>query len=287
MRDLFRRPLRWVARYAASSYVAGVEATDAISVASHLAREGLRTTIGPWDGPGDAPEAVASSYEETLRAIGEAKLDCYLSVKVPSLDYNTALLDRSIGIARDHGIRVHFDSLSSETATPSLNLLELMLRDYTNLSCTLPSRWQRSIDDAERVIQLGVPVRLIKGQWADPKNPHINANESFLRLVDILAGRASQVAIATHDSLLARKALGALRRLGTTVELEQLYGLPIREAVAESLETPVRVYVPYGHAYLSYSLSAMKKRPVITWWLLRDFLLGVRKKISKRREMER
>jgi len=38
---------------------------------------------------------------------------------------------------------------------------------------------------------------------------------------------------------------------------------------------PVRVYVPYGHAFLIYA-SAQVRRPVILLWLMRDALLRSR-----------
>lgn len=280
MRTLMIRILRWVIRYAASSYIAGLETKDAIRVCRHIAENGSRSTICPWDGPHDVPEAVALSYKEAINSIADEKLDCYLSIKVPSLAYDLKLVTELVIIARDHGIRIHFDSLAPDTATASIALLQKTLKIYHNVSYTLPSRWRRSIVDAERMVDLGIPVRLVKGQWPDPSEPNIDAGSNFLNLVDILAGRASLVAIATHDAQLARESLTRLKRAGTACELEQLYGLPMRDSVARSLGIPVRVYIPYGYAYLSYSLSAVRKRPIILAWLLKDFLAGVKKRLT-------
>lgn len=276
-RNLMIGMRRWVTRYAASSYIAGLEARDAIRVGRRIAKSGFRSTIGPWDGPHDAPESVAASYKEAIDSLIDEEFDCYLSVKVPSLAYDFTRLNSLVTIARDHSIRIHFDSLAPDTATPCMNLFHEMAEVYQNISYTLPSRWRRSVADAERIIDLGVPVRLIKGQWADPAEPNIDARASFLSLVDVLAGRASCVAIATHDTQLAREALTRLKGKGTVCELEQLYGLPMRDGVAKSLGIPLRIYIPYGHAYLAYSLSAIRKRPIIVAWLFRDLLTGIMK----------
>ena len=35
-------------------------------------------------------------------------------------------------------------------------------------------------------------------------------------------------------------------------------------------------YVPYGHAWLPYSLSQARRHPSLFWWTVRDWLLGWR-----------
>ena len=283
MRALIIKPLQWVAKYAAASYIAGSEAEDAIRVCRQIAERGLSSAIGPWDGPHDSPEYVVSTYKSALKSIKAENLDCYLSIKVPSMKYDFESMRELVEIARGKGIRVHFDSLAPNTASPSLSLLEKTSEIYRKVSYTLPSRWRRSITDAEKIIDFGIPVRIIKGQWSDPGEPNIDPRSNFLYLVDILAGRAAQVAIATHDIALAKESLTRLKVLGTACELEQLYGLPMRiDSVAKPLGVPVRIYVPYGYAYLSYALSAMRKRPIILVWLLKDFLAGIRKTIRER-----
>jgi proline dehydrogenase len=278
MRTLITGTLNWIAKYAAASYIAGPEVADAIRVCKQLAEHGRSSTICPWDGPHDSREHVFTTYEAALTSIIDENIDSYLSIKVPSIGYNFELLTELIDIARGHGVRIHFDSLAPETASPSLLLLERASKKYHKLSCTLPSRWGRSIADAKKIIDLGVAVRVVKGQWTDPVETNRDAGSNFLKLIDILAGRASQVAVATHDTELAKESITRLQASGTVCELEQLYGLPMRvDSVAKPLGVPVRVYVPYGYAYLSYAISAMRKRPIILAWLLRDFLLGIKK----------
>ena len=280
MRSFMISTFHRVAKYAAASYIAGPEVKDAIRVCRQVAEHGLRSTICPWDGPDDPPEKVVSTYKAALHSIGDENLDCYLSIKAPSMKYNFENMEELVEIARGHGVRIHFDSLAPDTASLSMALLEKTLQIYSNISYTLPSRWQRSVADAEKLIDLNIPVRLVKGQWPDPAEPNIDPRANFLNLVDVLAGRASYVAIATHDTWLAKESLIRLKASETVCELEQLYGLPMRiHSVAKPLDVPARVYIPYGYAYLSYSLSAMRKRPIILAWLLKDFLAGIKKTI--------
>lgn len=272
------RPLHWATKYAAASYIAGPDLQDAVRVCNKNTENGFSSTICPWDSPHDSPDYVASTYKQALNAIIEGNLDCYLSIKVPSLNYDLSHIVELVEIAREKGVRLHFDSLAPDTASSSMTLLEKITEKYRYIGYTLPSSWRRSIFDVEKIVALKVPVRIVKGQWPDPETPSLDSSENFLNLVDALAGRASHVGIATHDILLARKALSRLKANGTSCELEQLYGLPMRiDTVAKPLDIPVRVYTPYGHAYLSYALSAIRKRPIILGWLIKDFLRGMTK----------
>ena len=275
MRDKITKSLSKFVQRIGPKYIAGPAVEDAIRVSRQIHRCGWSSTICPWDSPHESPTVVASRYRKALHAIGAGMGDCYLSIKVPSLNYDFDVLKELLEIACQHNTRIHLDSLGPDTASASFAFLEKALKTYSNLGCTLPSRWRRSLADAEVAIQLGLPVRVVKGQWPDPTHPDDDSRASYLALVDVLSGRAASVGIATHDVKLAVASIVKLKNTATRCELEQLYGLPLRIAqVATPLRTNVRVYIPYGHAYLPYALSEIRKRPVVVGWLLRDALFN-------------
>jgi proline dehydrogenase len=123
-------------------------------------------------------------------------------------------------------------------------------------------------------VDQGFSVRVVKGQWPDPEAPKHDQRTGYLEVVRRLAGRARHVAVASHDLQTARQALDILLTANTSTSLELLYGLPSRRQIelASSFGVPVRIYVPYGSAYLPYCLAQMKRNPRIAWWLLRDAL---------------
>jgi len=259
----------------APQYIAGPKIEDAIRMCHRINQRGWRSTICPWDGPNDQPEWIASGYQQALQTLGREQLDSYLSIKVPSLKYDFGRLKELLDIASQHKTRIHFDSLGPDSASPSFGLLEKAAAHYKYLGCTLPSCWKRSAVDADKAIELGVAVRVVKGQWPDPNHPGVDPRDGFLKLINILAGKASMVAVASHDAPLATESLVTLLRAGTPCELEQLFGLPLRiDRVAKPLGITARIYVPYGNAYLPYALSEIRKRPVILSWLLKDLLTG-------------
>jgi proline dehydrogenase len=142
--------------------------------------------------------------------------------------------------------------------------------------CVLPGRWRRSLEDAGRAIDLGLIVRVVKGQSPDPAEPDRDAAAGYLDVVRALAGRARAVRVASHDPAVARAALALLKAANTPCELELLYGLPVGDmvALAREFEVPVRVYIAFGHAFLPYALASIRQRPSAIFRLLREAARG-------------
>jgi proline dehydrogenase len=279
MKRILRDAWQRLAAHAAKSYVAGPQLSDALGVARRAAKKGIGSTICFWNVKGDDPHAVADAYTAALKQLKEEALDAYLSVKAPALGFSKDLIARLGQAAGSAGMELHFDSLEPEHADQTFSLL-------VNLSprpgCTLPGRWQRSIADTDLAVKHALNVRVVKGEWVDPQHPDIDPALGFLRVVDRLVGSARKVAVATHRPELAREALGRLRASGTPCELELLYGLPLRGAmqVAREMDVPVRLYIPYGRAWLPYCMTQLRQKPHLLWWLARDACFARAKHLS-------
>jgi len=268
---------RWwspLARRAARAYVAGPALADALSACRHAGRSGLASAIGFWDPLGETPDDVARAYLGALDALGREAFDCYLSVKAPSLDFSSELLLELAERARARDVRVHFDALGPESVDRTFDLIEAALGRHRRLGCTLPGRWRRSLRDAARAAELGLAVRVVKGEFPDEDGAELDPRRGFLAVVDRLAGRARFVAVATHDAALARLALERLLSTGTPCEAELLFGLPSGDPrrVARGKGVAARLYVPYGLGALPYRLSEARRRPEVLWWVARDLV---------------
>ncbi len=265
-----------LARKAGQAYVSGPELDDALRNFRHLSGLGLRSTICYWNMPGDSPQEIADASIKAALALAAENLDGYLSIKLPPLKSDSRQLDRIMTEAASRGILVHFDAHGAETADATFSAIVRSMAIHRRLGCTLPGRWARSCSDAERAIDLGLHVRVVKGQWVDPANPDIDLAEGFLRVIDCLAGRARSVAVATHDPKVAREALQRLQSAGTACVLELLYGLPVSQAMklAQEMSVPVRIYIPFGYGWLPYSLGQARRNPHMLWWIVRDYLAG-------------
>jgi proline dehydrogenase len=272
-----------LAQRAARAYVVGPDLADAMKVCRSLDAKGSAATICAWNGEDDqAPDNAARCLNE-IKAIALEQLNCYVSLKAHDLRFSQDLVAQVADQARDLGVGIHFDSMGPEAADRTFSLIDDLRRQNGNVGCTIPSRWMRSLDDAARAAQEGWRVRVVKGQWPDPREPGIDARANFLRIVDRLAGQAREVAVATHDPVLAREALGRLRAKGTASELELLFGLPLRRTIPVAKETgvPLRIYVPYGHAWLPYAIGQVRKNPRISLWIIRDLLTGYRSGLDR------
>ncbi len=262
-------------------YIVGTEVDDAIEACQKIMPLGYSATICPWNNKGDDFNMVAEAYILAARQIIRHKLNCYLSIKTPAIGFDKVLMNKIVETAREGGLRIHFDAQNPETAADNLSLFEKTYENYANISYTLPARWQRSIGDAGRLIELKVPVRIVKGEWEDPEEPDKDPYTGFLDIVQVLAGKARHVAVATHNPSLLKASRTILQREKTSWEVEQLYGLPMKTVrMAESYQVPVRFYIPYGRACLPYALSMMKKKPNMIWWVMRDFIRADRFKIG-------
>jgi len=273
-RDALWRVWTPLAAVAARGYVAGPHLADALRASEALSRQGFTVTLCHWSPVGTEPAAVAEAYCQALRQGGAATPGWYLSVKAPELGYSRALASTVAREAQRAGLGLHFDSHGPETADPTFALIADLLPEYRNLGCTLPGRWERSQRDAERALEWGLRVRVVKGQWREPGRPEQDARRGCLAVIDRLAGGPSRVALASHDPVLVREGLTRLLQTQTHCELELLFGLPVAPAlaVARPLGVPVRIYVPYGHGWLPYCFTQITRRPRIVWWLLRDIV---------------
>lgn len=267
--------LRKLIERAARSYVAGTELSDAIGFARTIERDGMSSIIAYWNGRGEDPLNVYTAYLSAIDGVADAGTQTYISIKAPALSMSQTFTDALAKRCRDRSIGLHFDSLSFEQQTPTFGLIERLVPTGVTLGCTLPGRFAQSLNDAERAVRHRLRVRVVKGQWEDPQHT-IEPRLGFMAVIDRLAGRAAHVAVATHEPELAEEALATLAARGTPAELELLLGLPVRGArdVARRLNVPVRIYLPYGYAWLPYTLSAARKNPRVLRWILEDAVRG-------------
>ena len=265
-----------VGRWAASAYVVGPALPDALAACKALEARGFASTICAWNADGSPPDENAARYGAAVDAIKAERLDCYLSFKAQEVDFSATRVRALFERAAAEGVRIHFDCRGPEQTDRMFELIEGLPLSAGLVGCTIPGRWRRSLADADRAAALGLPIRVVKGQWEDPEARDIDLTSGFLAVIERLAGRARAVAVASHDAALARLSLDRLCAAGTACSLELIYGLPSRRAlaVAQDLAVPVRVYIPYGFPRMPYLVAEMKRNPRIALWVMRDLVRG-------------
>jgi len=234
----------------------------------------LFTTLGKLSKSGDDPKEIVHEYQLASKSLLQSPTRdrFYLSVKPPALNFDPDYAEIIATTALLNGHGVHFDSHKFAQTDPTLALLEALLsrklplndsRRGWRFSLTLPSRWKRSAADARWASANGVRVRVVKGDFEAGPGDEVDPRRGFLELVDQLAGAVPDLALATHDCLLAREAIAKCQKVGVSVQLELFFGRPASAMLALARETgvPVGFYVPYGDTLLVYVIRDLLTNP--------------------------
>jgi proline dehydrogenase len=231
----------------------------------------VRSTLGHFNNAGDDPKRIAQECQiasDTLKSTS-----FYLSLKPPAFNFDIEPIAAIAITAFRNGHGINFDAHDHGLAEPTIQLLEQVMTQRTlpndmtkswRFSLTLPSRWKRSLSDAEWVIRNGVRARLVKGEFRGPTpSEETDPAQGFLSLVDRLAGNVPEIGVATHDYALAKEALSRCKAAGCPVELELLFGMPIGNmlALSQEMDVSVRFYVPYGDYLLIYGIRHFLTNP--------------------------
>ena len=160
-----------VAYRAARRYVAGRTLDEAMGTVHRLVGAGLGVSLDMFGEGLDDPSAasgVIDEYRAAAIAIEAAGGDVYLEV-VPShlgLDFGVDVCRRHIEAiveALPSGARLE---VSAEESRRTPHIVELALglaRSGAPLVVTLQANLKRSTTDADRLVEAGVPIRLVKG----------------------------------------------------------------------------------------------------------------------------
>lgn len=245
----------------ARRYLAGEDLDDALGTLRPLAAQGLGLSVDLFgEAVVDPAEArrVAAGYERLAAAVGPLE-DAWLSLDLSHLALDAdrrlarALLER-IAAALRPGRRIE---VGAEDAARTDGVLDTVLgaaRAGAPLVATVQANLRRSPEDARRLAQAGVPIRLVKGTYLEPAavaHPYGEVTDlAYLRLARELRAAGAPTALATHDRVL-REAL--LPGLPSRDELQLLLG--VRPGDAEALAAAghrVRLYAPFGPGWFRY-----------------------------------
>ena len=288
-RRALARPLRFALTVAGRVYVAGHDLGDAMVLARRFADRGIASTLGYFHSWKESPAEIGSLSVSIIEAIAPLAPPAYISIKVPAFGYDPTVLAAIGQAARMHNVLMHLDSHEHATADATRLCAQQAIDQGVRVGLSIPGRWRRSLEDADWASQAGIRIRVVKGEWADPADPDRDLRAGFLGVVDRIAGKAREVAIATHDPWVADQSIRSLLAAGSACELELLNGLPTRRIieVGRKYGVPVRIYVPFGVAWRPYALAKAAENPRILWWAVRDSAVGLAMTLRRPRQSDR
>ena len=233
----------------ARRYVAGPEIDDALAVVDRLRAVRLTASVDLFGEGASAAEAprVAAAYEALCGRLDEST---WVSLDLSHIAFDGRSLDR-IAAAVPPGRRLQ---IGAEDAAHTDRVLDLVLESARRgrpVEATLQANLPRSVADADRLADAGVPVRLVKGAYverdAHPWGPP--TDNAYVALALRLAAAGTDVALATHDAPLRRRLLADI----PDARCELLLGVCTDDAVAlAAAGHAVRIYVAFGPDWFRY-----------------------------------
>jgi proline dehydrogenase len=278
-----------VVRRISERYIAGTDLEHACRVVERLNAAGKMATIdvlGEEITEREEALAIAREYDRVFDAIEHYALDSNVSVKLTGLGLklgyafcreNLAALVRAE--AGSNFVRIDMEDSSCTDDTLRL-YRDLRADGLENVGIVLQAMLRRTLDDVKELAAPGLNVRLCKGIYIEP--PEIafqefqEVRDNFVRVLEELLDAGAYVGIATHDEWLVDESLRLLDRHGRgreEYEFQMLLG--VAEKLGEGLVQDghrLRIYVPYGRHWYSYSLRRLQENPKIAGYIAADTL---------------
>ena len=247
----------------ASRYVAGISPEDALACAHRLAADGLASSLDHFgESVSDPAEAdrVADGYVALARTLDQAPDGTFLSIDLShvGLDQPGDAAQRRlarIAAALPPGRRLQVGAEEHRRADRILATVLAVAREGGAVSATLQANLLRSRSDALTLAAAGVPIRLVKGAYAEDRRVALPWGDptdlAFIELAHELHAGDAEVALATHDPILREALVRGLPGAG----FEMLLGVRGEDARALAARgVHVRIYVPYGNDWFRYGM---------------------------------
>lgn len=271
-------------------YAAGEEVEDAVRVVEGLSKEGCLATVGMLGEHATNERHTHERLDEYRRALDALEKqgfkDYRVAVKLTDLGLT---LDRELCrknleeillYARERGRFLEVDMEESPFVSATLDMVLDIHERHGNTGAVVQAYLRRTLEDVQRLVEAGIPVRLVKGVYVEGREVAYRdydiIRENYVLLLEELLRGGIYVGIATHDEYLTWHALRLIHRMGLTkdqYEFQMIMG--VQEELRRILVGAghrVRVTVLFGKDWYEYSLRRLKENPTIAGYVTRDVL---------------
>ncbi len=271
----------------AKRFIAGQTLDEALPVVTDMKERGFGTTLDilgeSVTNPAEA-RGMADEYCHVLRVLKEKGLELNMSLKLTQLG-----LDISEQLCFDNvakilveagkiGAFIRIDMEGSVYTQRTLDMVKRWHEIYPNCGVVIQAMLKRSSKDVEDLLEKNIGIRLCKGAYKEPAEIAFpdkrDVDEQYDILMNRLIGSGIYNGIATHDERLINKAKEYAQNYDIgreRFEFQMLLG--IRRDLQQQLVKEgwrVRVYVPYGSAWLPYTLRRMRERKENFWFVMKN-----------------
>ena len=277
-------PRSIVARVA-RRYIAGDSTESAIETVQALNARGWEATVDLLGEEIIEPQQAQSAATRVLQiieALEERQCQSGVSIKLSQLgiriDEHLCMthLRQIMECAQSHQRFVRIDMEDSSLTTQTLNMYQSLRKEYggDRLGTVVQAYLYRTEDDIESLLRADVvpDLRICKGIYRESADLAFTDKaliaRNFVRLVTRSLSAGAKIAIATHDVQVIEAVCRFIAAHGIDkrqYEFQALLGVPI-EGILDQLVADghsVRVYVPFGAQWYTYSTRRLKENPEI------------------------
>lgn len=259
----------------AKRFIAGEDRATALKNIKSLYDQGFLCTVDVLGESVHTEEQAIAAKNEYLALLKDIEtfhrpVDISAKVSALGMDISYDLCKRNveelIDAANHHTVR--FDMEGSDLTERTLKLGLELQRIHRNLGLVLQAYMRRTGQDIQSVIEQGVSTRLCKGAYKEPEALAYQSmdeiRENYLKQAFRLLKEGNLPAIATHDETLIEQISEFIEKENISHDsfyFELLYG--VRRDIQKALLSrgyQVRIYVPYGQAWLPYTLRRLAER---------------------------
>jgi len=280
-----------VGRRLSGRFVAGMSVADALRACEELNRDGIAVTL---DSLGESVTAESQArasaviYHQLLDAIEERRLDANVSVKLSQvgMDIHAGLAEDIVGEMVAHAAAVNsFVRLDMEGSPYTEATIAMTERLHARpgmegrVGTVLQAYLYRTADDAKRLVEQGIRIRLCKGAYKEPAEIAFprkrDVDTNYAAVMTYLAASGVFCGMATHDEAIVGQMREFVRETGlpkSSFEFQMLYG--IRRDLQRTLRDEgfgVRVYLPFGAEWYPYFMRRLAERPANVLFLAKNF----------------
>lgn len=273
-------------------FVAGTTVEEALAAAQAVNKQGMAVSLDNLgENVTNAAEARQSAqvYERLLQEIEERKLQANVSVKLThmGLDVEERLAKELVsGLVTRAGrsnprnfVRVDMEgSAYTQRTLDFVHELHARPGNAGVVGAVIQSYMRRSERDVEKLLSVGIRIRLCKGAYKEP--PEIayqkksEVDDNYVKLTKMLLKSGTYHGIATHDPRMIEAAIAFARQekiAPESFEFQMLHG--IRRDLQQKLVREgwrMRVYIPFGTEWYPYLMRRLAERPANLLFILKN-----------------
>lgn len=273
-------------------YISGITLSDALKESEKLNGEGCSVTVdilGEHVNMLSEADSYKVQYIEVIEQFTGRKINGNFSIK-PSmfglkLDKEVCYqnMREIVAVADKHDSFIRIDMEDSSCTDDEIQIYRKLKQEFPRrVGLVLQAYMRRTLDDTKSLMDLhspGAPInfRLCKGIYVEDKSiaykEYQEVRDHYLEDLEFMLKNGIYVGIATHDSYLVEQSIQMIRRLdipNDKFEFQMLYGVNPkmrRSILAKGFS--MRVYVPFGTEWFSYSTRRLKENPNMVWHIIK------------------